>query len=62
MEADMKTIKRSELATIRMVVSEKHRITKVIDGDVVKEWVGIGWITLDPPTEEERKTLPVVED
>lgn len=53
----------AQLSNLRMVASgELKGITKVIDGGVVKEWVGIGWITLEPPTDEERKTLPVVED
>lgn len=59
----MKTIKRADLSKLHMVASgEKKQITKVIDNGVVKEWVGIGWITLDAPTDEERKTLPVVKD
>jgi hypothetical protein len=56
------TVKRRELDNLRMVGGNEARYSTVIDQGQVKEWVGIGWISLGPPTREQRKTLPIVID
>lgn len=57
------TVRRTELATIlRVAGGEKRHPIVILDG-VVREWVGFGWITLDPATDEDRMKYPtVVED
>lgn len=56
------TIKRRELTNLRMVVGNEKKYSVVIIDGVVKEWIGIGWLELREPTEEDLKTFPVVED
>lgn len=56
------TIKRSELTNLRMVAGNEKKYSVVIIDGVVKEWVGIGWIEIREPTEEDRKTLSTVVD
>jgi hypothetical protein len=50
-----------ELSTIKMVEGNEKLYRVVVDGDVVKEWVGIGWIELRKATDEDRAKHPVVE-
>lgn len=57
----MKRIAARRCSTIAMVAGEEKRTSMVIDGDSVKEWVGIGWITLRKATREDRKKIPIVE-
>lgn len=59
---NQQTITRAELTNLRMVVGNEKKYSVVIIDGVVKEWVGIGWIEIRKPTEEDLKTLPVVED
>lgn len=56
----MRSVAASELSTFKMVAGNERKYKKVIDGDVVKEWIGFGWIELERPTEQEKKTLPHV--
>lgn len=56
------TVKRAELATLRMTAGNEKRYPKVILDGQVKEWVGFGWVTLGPATAHDLATLPVVED
>ena len=59
----MKTVKRSDLQTWKMVAGNEDVYNKVIDGNVVKEWAAIGWIDIGSPSDEDRAILPtVVED
>jgi len=39
-----KTVKRSELSTMKMVAGNEKKYDAVIVKGVVMEWVGIGWI------------------
>lgn len=56
-------VKRSELSNLRMVVGNEDLYTKVVDGDRLKEWVGIGWVDVGMATEEHRTLYPtVIED
>jgi hypothetical protein len=56
----MKTVKLSELETLRMVTGNEKKYSKVIVDGQVKEWVGIGWIDIDDEPDE--KLYPVVVD
>lgn len=56
----MKTVKRSDLSTWKMVAGNEDVYNKVIDGNVVKEWAAIGWIDTGPPSDEDKATLPTV--
>lgn len=51
-----------DLTSIKMVASGEKRITKVIRGGMVKEWVGIGWIDLRPATSRDRQRYPEVKE
>lgn len=49
----MKTVKRSDLSTIKMVNGgERSRPTVILDGHVM-EWVGFGWIDQGEATESD---------
>jgi len=57
-----RVVKQSKLTTIAMVNGNEKKYKKVIDTDgLVKEWVGIGWITLDEKPDK-RKHYLVVEE
>lgn len=58
----MKTIERSKLSTIGMVSGRERRIHKVIDGGIVRLWVGIGWVDEGPPTRHQKRHLHHVID
>ena len=56
----MKTIKAAECSTIKMVSGNEKKFSTVIHSDMVKEWVGFGWIELRKPTKEDCRKLPMV--
>lgn len=56
------TVKRSELASFKMVAGNEEKYTLVIDGNDVKEWVGFGWIVLRAPTGRDLQRYPKVVD
>lgn len=56
----MKTIKASELHTVLMVAGRERKISTVIDNGDLKEWVGIGWITIRKATPSDYKRYRVV--
>jgi len=37
---------RSELSNLRMTTGNEKEYNRVVDGVLLKEWVGIGWITI----------------
>jgi hypothetical protein len=49
-----KPIAASELTIIRMVAGKEKVISKVIENGDLKEWVGIGWLTIRPATARDR--------
>lgn len=53
-------VKRSELSILRMVAGNEDLYTKVVDGDRLREWVGIGWVDVGMATEEHRTLYPTV--
>lgn len=57
-----RTVKRSELSTIRMVAGGEKRIDRVIIGDRVHNWVGFGWVDEGKATKANFKKYPTVED
>ncbi len=56
----MKTIAREQLSNLHMTAGGEKRCSVVIDGDRVKEWVGIGWIDLRKATAKDRRLFPAV--
>ena len=56
----MKTIHVSRLSTFAMAAGGEKRVSAVIDNGELKEWVGIGWVTVREATEEDRKKFPTV--
>jgi hypothetical protein len=55
-------IKRSELSNLRMTAGNEKKYDKVVIDGKVKEWVGIGWVTLRDASDKDRTRYPVVED
>lgn len=56
-------VERSKLSGLKMVAGNEDLYTKVIDGDRLREWIGIGWIDIGMATEEHRTLYPtVIED
>jgi len=56
------TVKSSEISYLAMTTGGERKFTKVIVGDRVHEWVGIGWIDIGPLTLRDLKRYPVVVD
>lgn len=60
----MTIIKLSDISNIKMVTNPPKCVieagNRVIVNDEVKEWVGIGWITLRKSTQEDKKYIPIV--
>jgi hypothetical protein len=55
------TVQASECSTLAMVAGgNENRFTKVVDGGVVKQWVGIGWVSEGPEEYPRDKDLPRV--
>ena len=50
-------IPRAKLTNLRMTAGNEKKYRLVIDGEDVKEWVGIGWITLRKATAADKKRL-----
>lgn len=53
---------RSELSNLRMTTGNEKEYNRVVDGVLLKEWVGIGWITIRTATEQDRKVYPIAVD
>jgi hypothetical protein len=53
-------VSREELTTIKMTSGNEKRYPSVIDNDIVKHWVGIGWVEEGEPSIYQRNTLPQV--
>jgi hypothetical protein len=61
-EPPIKTVKRAELETWRMVAGNEDVYTSVVDDGWRKDWVAIGWITVGMATEEDKINFPTVVD
>lgn len=55
-------VRRGQLSNIRMAAGNEKRYPKVIIDNILKEWVGIGWVGDEPPTVKERAVFPTVID
>lgn len=58
----MTTVYRDELTAMRMVAGNEKKYSIVVDGGVVKEWVGFGWIEIGRASDTDRAVFPVVVD
>jgi len=58
--APKNSVSASQLSTLRMAAGNEGKYSKVIHKGIVKEWVGIGWINLERPTQTEIDNLPIV--
>ena len=55
-----KTVKRSELTTLKMVEgNEKKYSTVIIDG-ILKDWVGFGWVGEGKASIENKRKYPTM--
>lgn len=54
------TIPFKKVTSISMVAGGEKSIKKVIHAGVVKEWVGIGWVTIDDKPDPDK--FPIVAD
>ena len=57
----MNKVPARELSSYNMVNGNESKYRIVVDGDIIKEWVGIGWIELRKATPEDSENYPVVE-
>lgn len=53
-----KTVKRSELSSIKMVAGNEKKFNKVIADGQLKEWIGFGWIDIRKPTAADEQHYP----
>lgn len=58
----MKTYPRHKCSTLLMGCGGRGKPTRVIDGDTLKEYVGIGWIEIRKATARDRRLYPVLVD
>jgi hypothetical protein len=58
---DTLKLPRSEATNVAMVAGNERKFTKVIDGEDLKEWVGIGWIILRKATPADKKRYITLE-
>jgi ssDNA-binding Zn-finger/Zn-ribbon topoisomerase 1 len=56
----MRVVLREKLSKTHMTTGGEKSISKVIDGDRVVEWVGIGWIDLREADERDRRRYPII--
>lgn len=56
----MKTVKAEKVTLLAMVAGGEKKYSRVINGDRLVEWVGIGWIPLRKATAKDKKTYPTV--
>ena len=56
----MNEVAAKELSNRAMIEENEAHYSIVIDGGVLKEWVGIGWIELRPATQEDQAEYPMV--
>jgi hypothetical protein len=57
----IKTVQARRLSNLAMANGYEKLYTIVIDNNVVKEWVGIGWIELRKATTKDLNKYPIVE-
>ena len=50
-----------EVSSYAMSTGNEKKYSIIVDGDKVKEWVGIGWIELREATPEDSEKYPVVD-
>ena len=50
-----------ELSNLKMVEGNEDKYNLVVDDGVLKQWVGIGWIELQPATKSDCEKYPTVE-
>jgi hypothetical protein len=55
-----KTVHARKLSNLSMVAGNEKKFSIVVDGDLVKQWVGIGWCDLRQATKEDRENYPAV--
>ena len=55
------TVLTSDLTTHRMAGGMENMIKTVIHDGVVKDWVGIGWITLDEAPDPDKHPVAISE-
>jgi hypothetical protein len=55
-----KTVKASELSTLKMTCGNEKKYSVVIHDGIRKQWVGIGWVDEGAATAEDKKRYPKV--
>jgi len=56
----MSLVQAKNLSTLAMTTGGESKYSKVVDGGVLKEWVGIGWIPLRTATKADKAQYPKV--
>ena len=58
----MTTVFRSELSNLRMVAGGEKKYDRVVDGNMLLEWCGIGWCKFRVATARDKSIYPTVVD
>ena len=56
----MSTVLRSDLSNLRMVAGNEKKYNRVVDGNMLLEWVGIGWCKFRVATARDKAIYPTV--
>ena len=60
MKTKLKTVKASELSTLKMTCGNEKKYTCVIHYGRRKRWVGIGWVDEGASSREDERKYPTV--
>jgi len=56
------TVQLKELSSIKMAGKNGTKYSKIIHNDMIKQWVGIGWVSEGKATKQDYRKYPVVID
>jgi hypothetical protein len=54
------TLTHQQCSRLAMIAGGELQHPTIIEGNLVLQWVGIGWIPLREATQEDRNTLPTL--
>ena len=60
MKTKLKTVKASELSTLKMTCGNEKKYSVVIHNGMRKQWIGFGWVTERNATVEDERKYPTV--
>lgn len=57
-----KPVDAARLTNLKMTAGGEAKLKRVVQGGILKEWVGIGWIEVRAATRSDRKRYPEVKE